>query len=333
MSKVTQQDIADRMGVSRNCISKALKGASGVSEATRRRVFITAGELGYEFSEPNAGCSRTVSLIAAAGTLLNQYWAHFIQGLETSLTRHAVRLDIHLIGDVFGAARHLRESQSQGALILWNRSDELLAAVLDTGIPTVCYDMSVDVPTHRLPCDVLAPASFEPVRELTRRLIANGHRRIGFVGDPDSCLTFRERWEGFQAAAAEAGLATDDRLCLRGQQDSLYQSPIYERALSQADIPTAFVCGNDYTAFLLLRALKSKGLRVPEDVSITGYDNLSECLLVEPELTTIDGFVVELGVRAGEMLLSRIDHPDRPCVLVHQCASCVYRRSDGAVTG
>ena len=107
MNRITQQDIADHVGVSRNCVFKALKGLPGVSEATRRRIFETAAELGYDLPEedPRYTSAGSVLLIAASGTLLNQYWAHFIQGLESSVTHQRMRLDIHLLGDTAGALR------------------------------------------------------------------------------------------------------------------------------------------------------------------------------------------------------------------------------------
>ena len=330
MSKITQQMLAQQLGLSRNCISKALNGGLGISNETRLRVQSYARAQGYQHPENSPTQQPCISLLTRARILGNQFWGEFIMGLETSLNEQGYQLLIHTVNSNEGAIQHLKKNHSQGAIMLWNHCETLLQCLLDERIPLLCYDIAANTQLEHLPFDVLMGFNREPVRQLTLSLIAQGHRKLMFVGDPESCKSFEERYEGFtQAIEEKPGVSS---LIWHHPQEKMYEEGYFSTVVANRDTSvTAYICANDYMAIHLLKALKQHGVNVPNDVSVTGFDNLAEAELLSAPLTTVNAHVRELGFLAGNQILTRSKHPLMPSVVSRVSATIIPGASIGSV--
>ena len=167
--------------------------------------------------------------------------------------------------------------------------------------------------------------------EVTKHLIALGARRIGFVGDRMHCGSFYERWFGFRLGMEQAGLPLDEQLCILAPDSSPYSDPGW--LIDQMDrmpcLPDAFVCANDFLAIHLMNAIRKKGLSIPGDIMVTGFDGTSQSALVDPPLTTVQIPSVEIGRISADILLARIRSPELPCSWTRVRTNPVWRESTG----
>ncbi len=206
---------------------------------------------------------------------------------------------------VLPSAEFLATNRVIGA-VLWAQSATDLAELtrLRTTIPLVLVDRRV----LGFEADCVRFNDVLGGRMVTEHLIAQGHRSIGFLGDEAFAETVQQRWRGYTVALQQAGISTDSsRIALfQGIKEPLFSA--YVRPfLNGTDSPlTAVVCSNDTTALLLLRFLRTNGLRVPEDIAVTGYGNLLPDYLDTLELTTIAQPFEETGRAAGKLLRERL---------------------------
>jgi LacI family transcriptional regulator len=162
-------------------------------------------------------------------------------------------------------------------------------------------------------------------------LIGRGHTKLGFIGDISTCQSYQERWRGFCRALEEAGLTLEKDLCIIGGASHHYQySEEIQKHLERIEqLPTAFVCANDRIAIYLTQVLKEKGIKIPAEVVIAGFDDIFEATVVEPNLTTVRIHKEELGKRAAEELLWRLRHPGRPVEVIRIATDIIFRESTG----
>lgn len=318
MSKVTQEMLAQRLGLSRNCVSKALNGSNGISPTTRELVLQTAREMGYGIRtamlmEQEGKPQRLICLLARGNYLLNSYWTSFLQGVEKGLKQRGFGLLLRMV-DQDESLDDLRSNAAvAGVVILWNHSRSWLRQIRQMNLPVICVDLSTQEDEHEA-CDAVFSNNEQMMRQLTAHLIGMGHTRIGFIGNPDSSRSFYERWLGFFTAMRRAGLPVDEQLCLYGGSAQLYDRESFAVLMASCrTLPTAYMCANDYIAMNLMKILHDRGVRVPRDVSVTGFDNIPEATLMTPELTTVDGHVHDLGGLASELILWRIENPAARC--------------------
>ncbi|MFC4098688.1 LacI family DNA-binding transcriptional regulator [Paenibacillus xanthanilyticus] len=279
--KVSMQDIADRLNISKNAVSLALQGKKGIGDEMRYRVLQTAKELGYGIYAEKPASSGNVLVLVPERIMSYQDNDHFqffhdmIWGLEKSIRKRGRNAVIAPIDAEMEAAlqlpRHCREIAYEG-IILFGIVDKAYAEQvwkLDT--PLVLLDSY-----HReLPCPVVASANVEGAGEAVRTLIRNGHRSIGFIGPANLTTSHEERWLGYWAAMQEHGLPIDpDKVLVRSAGFGDTERDIEDFLDRMGGLPTAFFCGNDRIAYLLARQLRKRRLRIPEEVSIVGFDDL-----------------------------------------------------------
>ena len=149
------------------------------------------------------------------------------------------------------------------------------------------------------------------------------------MGDKEHCGSFYERWFGYRLGLEQAGIKPDESLCILAPDASPYNDPDW--LISQMNrmpaLPDAFVCANDYLAIHLMTALKKKGLSIPGDIMVTGFDGTSQSALVEPALTTVQIPSIEIGRMSADILLARIRNPELPFSWTHIRTNPVWRKS------
>ncbi len=338
IKKITMQDIADACGLSRNTVSKVFNGRGAVPEATRQLVLKKAQEIGYrqlptEAPAPMDMAQRSIALLTSNMPTEYHFGTFFVPAFTERLSRFGYTLAMYEISPEElrrkALPSHMVPEQTAGILCIELFDRDYMDMVCALGIPTIFIDAyagaSLSVPS----CDMILMENIASTVALTRHLIEKGARRLSFVGDIHHCNSFRERWVGFNAAMLEAGLAVDRTQCILADDAEITQDANWplSRLNQIPHLPEAFVCANDFHAIRLINALKQKGLSVPEDVMVTGFDGVPQSLVIDPPLTTAQIPSVEIGRTAADILLNRLDNPARPFLSVYMKTTPVYRQS------
>lgn len=331
-AKVTMQDIADRLHLSKNSVSQALTGKGGVSEETRKLVIETAEQMGYVYGKGRRGrpdkttSGGTIALIASDFAFsMKSFFGEIYLSIENEVKRRGLGLSIQSIGQ--DDARLLRlpafllDGSVDGVLILSHITTEYINAVLKTGIPTVLIDHHH--PAIKADC-ILTNNRFSAF-EAVRHLAELGHRGIGFIGNIDFSPSYYERLEGLRMAARQFGMELREAWTVTDAREE--SSFVRERLGGLSRQPTAWFCVNDGLGFMVCATLQQLGFKVPDDVSVVSFDNGDLSRLSNPQITTVDINLKLFGVYAVERLLSRISRPDQLCTETLLPASLLIRGS------
>jgi LacI family transcriptional regulator len=226
----------------------------------------------------------------------------------------------------------------QGLRSMRGRIDGLIAMAPHIANPEAICDFSGQLPIVLLTpgremenCHTISIADFDGAREMTHHLLAMGHRVIAFVKGPEGNVESEERLKGYRAALGAEEIRPSPKLELDGDFSEAGGYRAARKALECEPRPTAIVSSNDYTAVGVLRALRERGVRVPGDVAVTGFDDIELSTFTTPPLTTVRVEMYRLGERAVELLVGSIRDRDRHGVH-HEVlpTSIVVRDSCGA---
>lgn len=340
MVKVTMQDIAEHLGLSRFAISRALNGGEGVSEETRLRVIEAAERLGYiqpgALRSKDSFRTRNILFMVAEEKFTEQaFWSHVIAGAEFATRKRQLNLMIAVVNQeqeeqgVVPAV--LSQRNVDGALAVGEFQPAFLNAVSQQKQPVVL----VDVDGFESDMDTVVTADSEGALQAVKHLTELGHHKIGFVGDLSFASSFRRRYQGFLAAKQQLGLYDGQELALTNHAASHYWdlAEVKSKLATAESLPSGFVCANDKAALVLVNALLELGYRVPDDVSVVGFDNINLAATCSPALTTINVHKERLGERALELLDWRINNPTLPREKVTICVELIIRQSTAAAKG
>ena len=315
--KVTMKDIAEVLGVSVNAVSLALNGKPGVSEETRRNILRTANEIGYiDFSSryDKTFSDACVCVIIKKKSYGSGFYTKIIYGVESEAKRHGYNLTLQFYEDSQKMPTCILKRKVCGVIIIGQLPNEYLDMVYRTGLPTVLVDHS----SHHVPVDCILTGNKSGVVKSMTHLIRCGYRKIGFFGDYSYSSSFKERFDGYLEAMQKlcpdlkelfrtitrwSVLEQIEDLILR--RDTLAIAKILE---TMEELPEAFQCANDQNAFILNNALQYLGYKVPEDVAVVGFDDGDLAKIAFPPLTTLHISTVQMGIKAFQRLLWRLDH-------------------------
>jgi LacI family transcriptional regulator len=359
--RATVYDVADRAAVSIATVSRVLRSPDAVRPATRERVMDAVSELGYVPS----GSAR--GLAERRTGVLGLYFPGFDASedaplLDVLADEHASMPPFTMAQDAADPEAHptllfldevLRgaelEAWKQGFVLMIGvgRDDPSRSTVRDMagrvdGLIVLAQSVPDDVLARlaqRIPVVVLSGPSrgddydhvtvsnTEAMAELTRLVLAQAdHSRIAFLAGPEDSPDGVQRWDGFAAAVAEAGIALDDVTVLRGDFTRASGREAAETLIASG-APSALVAANDQMALGALDAFRSAGLRVPEDVLITGFDGLEAAALSTPPLTTVRQPMIDLGRAAVQLLGRRLERPDAEPATVRLPLQILLRES------
>jgi LacI family transcriptional regulator len=318
--RIISQDVAKRAGVSRTTVSFVLNGVkeANISEETRQRVLAVAEELGYV---PDAaaqalasGRAQTIGMVFRAYPHITTDVAHFqiIEGLMEIARQFGVRLLIDSVGHTDTAATYVnltRTKRIDGLILSDTRMDDrALHDLVNDGFPLVLLG--------RLPNLKVCSVEFDNcggARTATEHLLAQGHTRIGFIGyGPAAHTGVAERLRGYQDALATAGVVFDETLIDYGEYSADSGFAATMRLLAASVVPTAIVITSDVLAFGALAAIHERGLTIPDDIAVVGFDDNPLAQFAIPALTTVRISFEEMGRQAGKLLLDRILHNVEP---------------------
>jgi len=303
-SQTTIKDIARLTNVSYSSVSRALNNSKGVSDDTRREVLRIASEIGYK---PNAIArslvrkqSDTIGLIIP--DLLNPFFAEIAQSVFDT----AESLGYFAVLGVTGWDS--RAERFNIELMMQKRVDGILLKQSDTN---VSYDFG-DVPVLLLERSDEMPCGYVEVNDeqggyiAARHMISCGYRDIAIIGGTTQSTSHRHRVEGFLRAFEEAGLCTDGIRTLYGSFFLSSGLELMNEYLDGGGAPEAVFCANDFVALGVLQSAQEHGLRVPEDLGIMGFDDISYASLPQIMLTTVRQPLNEMGAAAASLLIDQI---------------------------
>lgn len=312
----TIYDIARHVGVSAGTVSRALSRPEKVLPATRQRIEQAAAALGYV---PNTVArtlktQRSGKILVTVPDIANPFFAQILQGAEEAA--QAVGYAV-LLGDTQNQpereeryAQMLRRNEADGLIVLGHRLPPTAREIVEqqgATAPVVngCeFDPALGIPSVHI--DNAAAA-----RSVMEHLYGLGHERIAVVGGPPDNPLHQQRLEGARAASRTRGRL---RQLIIAPGDFSVESgyAAVKEVLSQVPVPTAAFCFSDQMALGALAACRDLGIRVPEDFSIVGFDDLASSRYLTPPLTTIRQPMREIGVRAVNLLLAIIESVEVP---------------------
>ncbi|MER6279964.1 LacI family DNA-binding transcriptional regulator [Streptomyces sp900105245] len=332
----TMADVARSAGVSVATVSHVLNGTRPVLPHTRQAVLDAVDALGYT---PNTLArslvtSRTRSIGLAVSAISNPYFTEILQGVEAAALEAGYSL---LIADPHDDPRHerkvvqlLHERRVDGMIVAPSAEPHDLVGYLGRHtVPTVFLDRLID---PRVPApffDQVCSESAEPTARLVTHLAGLGHRRIGLVAGLPGLSTTGERIAGYLDGLGAAGLGHDERLLVTGNSESAGADRATDALLALPDAPTALVTANNAMTIGALRALRRRGMSVPEDIALCCFDDFAWADLFSPRLTAVAQPSRELGAQAVRMLLDRLAEPDRPSRTVRLPCAFMHRASCG----
>jgi LacI family transcriptional regulator len=330
----TIRDVATRAGVSTATVSRALSGRGYVGAATRDQVERAAAELNYI---PNALArglkTRRSGLIGLViPEIADPFFSELAQWVEQAASERGFQVLLGAsLGDREREATYLNlmvAHEVDGAIVCPAREAQATWEVVQRhGIPTVFVD---DYP-RGVPVDAVLSDNAGGMALLTRRMLMLGHRRIGLVGGQRSSVPGRQREEGYVSALVEAGIEVDPALMTGGDWTVAEGE---RRAGAMLDLPdraTALLAGSAPLAAGMMRAIRARGLRAPDDVSVGTFDDPLLASDMDPFMTCVQQPIDRICSTAARVLLARMDGLEIGAPMVHVLpVELTVRRSCGA---
>lgn len=310
---ITIYDIAQFTGFSPTTVSKVFNGYSDVSEKTRRKILDAADELGYV---PNAHARSLttkrswmigVLFIEPSGAgILHPYFGGVIEGFKQVATSKGY--DLMFISKDIGGKRsgYLEHCKIRGidgvVVVLPDASDPYFQELLESKIPCVLLDQKSTVKS------TVYSDNAEGVRQAVSYLHSIGHRKIAHIGGGPT-FAGEQRLNGYIQAMEELGLTINPQHVVQGSYDYTIESGsrAMEELLKADERPTAVFAAGDNLAVGAMMAMKRHGLRVPEDISLVGFDDIEMAKFLTPALTTVRQNTYVLGSKAADMLIYSIE--------------------------
>ncbi len=348
--RVTIQDIADELGVSRNTVSKAINNTGVLADATRDKILKKAMEMGYKqfsYMAPAAAPSEETAIkgpteIALLTTqfLGNSHFASTtLDKFQKELSTQGYCLTMHrVLPDELKALQlpsSFDLSRVAGIVGVELFDYDYCKMLCDLDMPTLFIDSPVTGMQEPLKADCLYMNNIEHSYAFVQEMIRRGKTEIGFVGDYKHCQSFFERYIAYRNSLFLSSLPAMDHYCILGSEASStdehmeYKQYLRHSLQTMSPLPQVFVCANDFIAVDVLNILKDMELRVPEDICLCGFDDSPESKLVTPRLTTIHIHTQIMGYSATQLLISRIRQPSMNYRTVYAETDLIYRESTG----
>jgi DNA-binding LacI/PurR family transcriptional regulator len=319
-AKTTIREVARAAGVGIGTISRVLNSSSQVSRQTRARVLDAIRRLGFR---PNAQARRIlkqraemVCFLLSNRDFLHPFHARILQGVESYASRlkqHVLFAALHYSPktppDVIDLPSVLQEhGLIDGIILAGTIYPNLLRRMESIHMPFVAFSNNVVGMDNEQRFDQVGFDDLNGTLHATRYLIGQGHRRIVFAGDI-SYPWLHRRFEGYRQAMRENKLKATLIAAPNTPSFGDFGQKTVGRILSRRSRPTAVVAGNDEIAYGLWRSLQQRGVRVPDQVSLIGFDDREEAVLMDPPLSTVRVNKEEIGETCMKMLLERLHHP------------------------
>lgn len=338
---VRMADIAEAMGVSTVTVSKALSDQKGVSEELRVKIKEKAREMGYKTASaryrerPGSGRSYTFGVIVSDRFLAK--YESFYWNLYQEVATAAVRKGCFTMLEVLKAddedrlvmPRLLGERKAEGLIIIGRLQEKYMEKLIQqVDIPFILLDFTDRNGAY----DAVISNSYMGMYRMTNYLFDMGHREIGFVGNVFFTGSITDRFFGYLKSLAEHGVELDREWVLQDRNQQTGRSDVGFEWKLPKKMPTAFVCNNDVAAAALVEHLQQEGYRVPQDISVVGYDNYQPPGLCDVEITTYEVDMSGMAERAVGNLISKLSGESYRQGVTIVDGKIIYKESVSAVT-
>lgn len=328
--KVTLDHIAEKSGLSKVTVSKALNNKEGVSEEVKLKVREVAEEIGYKFTAIKVqDKSKHIAIILHQKYIADHkgnstFYLKFYQELAVKLNQEGYICNLFTITPEEELKKQLPpmflEVPLSGIISIGDMNKEYIELLLETQIPIVfldCYHAECKI-------DCIATDNYYSTYDITVHLIENGHREIGFVGYTKA-PAIQDRLLGYCRALMEAGIPIKRDYMVTDRNENNEELEL----ILPKQMPTAFVCNGDDTAYKFVQVLKENGYSVPKDVSIVGFDNDIYAEICSPQLTTVAVDREAMTNKAIKVLIDKIEQktPFQKNYTVFVPGDVIYRNS------
>jgi LacI family transcriptional regulator len=304
---ITIQDVAKTAGVSVSTVSRVLNGKVDVASETQDRISAVIGELGYTSNlAARSMRSHRKNLIGLVVPDIGlPYSIEVMKGVNRAIAESNFDLLVYTTGDIQKNGTNLHEqhyvsllnnSMTDGVIIVASAATEFI-----TDSPIVAVDPHLVNPKY----PSVQGTNYHGALEIMEHLIGLGHRRIGFISGRQEIGSTGRRLKGYQDALANAGIELDEELIVPGDFTQKVARKCARQLLALNNPPTAIFASNDQSAIGVFEAAEELGLHVPSDLSVVGFDNISEAKYLG--LTTVDQFLSDMGYVAVQMLIKLIN--------------------------
>ena len=332
----TLVDIARECGLSRATVARALSGKGYVELDRRRLIQETAERLGYRTSTIARALrtQRTSSIGVLIADITNPIFPHIVKGID-----EVVSTDNHTIflsntdedpQKQVAIVRSLLDRQVDGLVMVSQTLAEEAAKLLENGPPCVFVNRRPHAGV-----DYVGPDNEQGIELLIAHLRGLGHERIAYISGPAHSSTSRERLAHFRVSMASCGLTVDERLVYPGNYYLETGARAAAELMTVEPPPTAILAANDFVALGVVGHLQRAGLKVPDDVSVAGFDDVFDFSLMEANALKVEGLTTvnqpkrHLGRAAGKLLLERLAEPDAPARKVILPTELCVRKTTG----
>lgn len=310
---ITIADVAKEAGVSVATVSRVINKNGPVSPKSLEKVNMAIARLNYQPNVWGRRLRRKESrmILIFVPNIRNPYYASIVSGIEDT-ARNANYGTMLCITNQDKMREQefielLYNGQADGAVFLYSDKNDRGIKKLSAEMPIVqCCEFSRDSEDSHVSID-----NFAAARQAVQYLTSLGHERIGFVGSDNQFISSEYRQKGFEAGLLEAGIPLDKKILAYGDRDYSFASGIHAGkellSLPKSERPTAVFCISDVLALGVIRAARNMGLKVPEELSVIGFDDVEYATMFDPMLTTISQPRYSLGKTSAEMLLKQIE--------------------------
>ena len=348
-TKVTIQDIANELQLSRNTVSKAINNTGVLADATREKILRKAAEMGYKqfaylplFQEDTAKAAehsilpsdkREIAMLTTQFLSSSHFSSMMLDRFQSEIDHLHSGMTIHRISPIELKEKKLPSSlniQRTAGIICFEVFDYDYAQMLcDLDVPLLFVDTPVMDMRPPLKADRLYMENRIEIQNAVAHMVQRGKKRISFAGDKNHCQSFFERYMAYKDAVEYFGLTEGLNTCAMPSGQQNYPVSLYETIRRFKTMPDAFVCANDFVAMDLVKALNELGYSVPDDIWVCGFDDSQEASYFAPRLTSIHIHGQIMGYTAANLLMTRIEEPSLNYRTVYTETNLILRESTG----
>lgn len=303
MNTTTLAEIAVAAGVSVPTVSRVLNGKRGISDAKRAKIEKLLDESGYERRRPR----RETALIDFVISSLNTQWAtELLRGAQAEAARAGADLVVTATeGRPVGSPDWIERLTTRGTdgivLVVSELAPTARDALSRLHVPVVLID---PVGTDTESFVTVSATDWAGGRDAAEHLLGLGHTKIGFITGPMLLECHQDRLDGYRSALGRAGVAIDNTLVREGDSLTSGGKEFGGELLDLPNRPTAIISGSDEQAYGVYLAARKRGIRIPEDLSVVGFDDVELCQWVSPQLTTVRQPLAGMAAEATRLLLA-----------------------------
>ena len=336
-SEVTLKNIADELGVSAMTVSRALNNRSNVDEKTREKVLKKAESMGYT---PNHVAKslvsrKTYTIGVVIPEITHAFFPEVVRGIEEVTNASDYQLFLTNANEQFerekNAIRTLQSKRVDGILISSSQTVDdysFYKDLINSGTKVVFFDRCIE----NIGASCVSVNDRSSSERVTNHLIEqHGYKKLAYLSGPQEVSVGKDRYHGYLDALRKHDIPVRDKWIIEAgfQEEKGYEAMKSLLELPGDELPDAVVSVNDPCAIGAIKAIKEAGLRIPDDIAITGFTDDVRAPLLETPLTTIHQPAYKVGKRAAEKLINTIDDPDEPVENIEVLTTLKVRKSCG----